>query len=153
MTFDIKGFERTKFKRRTENFKVEVLKEFFKDDEEPVFIMQGLRHDEIAACNAAIKGNENLKVILQAAASHKPSIKAAIGDMIGGSVGVPEDTQKRIMHLTYGSVKPKIDEGLAVKLAESFPVEFIQMTDLILKLTGEGMIAVKKPSRSGKRIK
>lgn len=153
MSFDIKGFERTKFKRNTEDFKVEVLKDFFAEDEEPVFIMQGLRHDEIAACNAAIRGNDNLKTILQAAAHHKPSIKKAIGDMITGGVDVPEDTQKRIMHLTFGSVKPKINEGLAVKLAETFPVEFIQMTDLILKLTGEGMIAVKKPKRSGSKIK
>jgi len=145
MSFDLKGFAKAKFKRRTEEFEVEVLRPFFGADDEPVFIVQGLRHDEIATCNMAVKKSDNLTAILQAAANHKPSIKTAIGDMISANIDVPEDTQKRIMHLTFGSVEPKINESLAVKLAETFPVEFVQLTDTILKLTGEGMIAVKKP--------
>ena len=144
MTFDINGFNGATFQRRTETVPIAVLSDFFGKDEKAEFEIQGLTHHEIAECAAGIQGNENLKAILQAAAGHKPSIKEAIGDILQKSVEVPVDTQKRILHLVKGCITPKIEEGTAVLIAERFPVEFIELTNKILELTGLGQIAVKK---------
>ena len=83
--------------------------------------------------------------MLQALAGHTPSIKEAVTEMLGGTMSVPVDTQKRILHLVKGSVDPKIDESVAVKLSETFPIEFLVLTNKILELTGLGQTAIKKP--------
>lgn len=144
MTFDKNRFNSATFERRTETVPVAVLSDFFGEDEKAEFEVQGLTHHEIAECSAGVQGNENLKNILQAAAGHKPSIKKAIEDILETSVEVPVDTQKRILQLVKGCLKPKLDEGTSVRIAERFPVEFIELTNKILELTGLGHIAVKK---------
>ena len=142
--FDINQFKTAKFERRTEAVIVKGLQEFFPDGEKAEFIVQGLKHSEVAKCAEGIQSNDNLKAVLQAAAGHAPSIKEAINDIIGGKDEIPKDTQKRILHLVVGSVEPKIDEAFAVRLSETFPVEFIELTTKILELTGLGQVAIKK---------
>lgn len=142
--FDINQFNSTKFKRRTEVVTVKGLQQFFPEGEKAEFIVQGLKHSEVAQCAEGLQSKDNLKALLQAAAGHAPSIKEAVGEIIGGNDKVPKDTQKRILHLVIGAVEPKIDEAMAVKLSETFPVEFIELTTKILELTGLGQVAIKK---------
>jgi len=142
--FNSSEFASAKFERRTEVVAVDGLKDFFADGAKPEFEVQGLTHAEIAKCSEGAQGDSNLRPLLEAAAGHKPSIKEAVTQILGGVVDVPLDTKKRILQLTTGSVEPKIDEGMAVKLAETFPVEFTILTNKILELTGLGQVAVKK---------
>jgi hypothetical protein len=148
MTFDVSKFAKAKFERRTEAVEVTALSDFFpkpKDPKQkPTITVQGLTHHEVARCAEGMQSNDNLKALLEAAAGHKPAIKAAVGQLLGGENDIPKDTQKRILHLVSGSLEPKIDEGIAVKLAENFPIEFTILTNKILELTGLGQIAVKK---------
>lgn len=142
--FNLDKFTNANFERRTEVVPVGALQDFFPKDEEAVFKVQGLTHSEIAECAEKIQSQGNLKTVLEAAAGHKPSIKSAIGEIIESKLQVPIDTQKRILHLVKGSVEPKFDEMSAVKLSETFPVEFTELTNKILELSGKGQVSVKK---------
>jgi hypothetical protein len=62
---------------------------------------------------------------------------------------VPDDVAKRIEHLVLGSVDPVCTPDLAVRLCETYPVEFYQLTTKILELTGKGQ-EPGKSKRSGK---
>ena len=149
--FDIKAFNKTKFIRRTGEVEVAALSDFFKDASSPeqkdvkhVFIVQGLTHHEIAEAKDSLTGQDNLKSILEAIQASKPAIKAAVTDLIESKVNLPQDTQLKIKHLILGCVEPAIDESTAVKLAECFPIEFTQIANKIIELTGLGQEAVKK---------
>lgn len=142
--FNSNKFASAKFERRTEVVIVDGLKAFFPAGESPEFTVQGLKHSEIAKCNEQVQNQDNLKALLEAAAGSKPAIKEAVKGILDANVNIPVDTQKRILHLVTGSLEPKIDESMAVKLAETFPVEFTELTNTILKLTGLGQVAVKK---------
>jgi len=142
--FDNSKFANAKFGNRTEGVNVDVLSDFFPKKEKPIFIVRGLTHHELSKCAEGIISKDNTKVILEAVAGNNPSIKEAIGELIGGKNEIPLDTQKRILHLVAGSLKPEIDESMAVKLAETFPIEFILLTNKIVELTGLGQVAIKK---------
>ena len=142
--FDTNKFGNAKFERRTESVDVDALKDFFPEGEEPKILVQGLTHHEVSKCAEGIQGNANLEAMLKAAAGHTPSMKEAVGELLGKTTEVPKDTQKRILHLVAGSVEPKIDESTAVKLAETFPIEFTLLSNKIIELTGLGQVAIKK---------
>ena len=145
MTFDIKAFNKAKFKRRTEEVEVDALSAFFKsknkteqEDIKPVFVVQGLTHHEISEAKDSLKGSDNLKTMLEAMAGSKPALKEAVTDLIEAKVNLSQDTQLKIKHLVLGCVEPKVDETAAVKIAECFPVEFITIANKIMELTGLG---------------
>lgn len=142
--FNSSKFDSTKFEARTGAITIDGLRDFFDEDEEPEFVVRSLTHAEVAQCAEGAQSDPNLKALLEAAAGHTPAIKGAVQEMLGKVLDVPVDTKKRILHLTKGSVEPKIDEGTAVKLAETFPIEFTLLTNKILELTGLGQVAVKK---------
>ena len=66
----------------------------------------------------------------------------AIRDAMGLSdEQIPADISRRIEMLTYGSVEPALGPDLrevAVKVAESYPTLFYELTNRILELTGSG---------------
>lgn len=142
--FNTQKFGSTNFERRTGVVNVDALAEFFEDGEEPEITVKGLTHQEVAQCADGIKSDVNLEALLKAAAGHTPSMKEAVGELLNKTTNTPVDTKKRILHLVVGAVKPEIDEMTAVKLAETFPIEFTQLTNKILELTGLGQVAVKK---------
>ncbi len=142
--FDTGKFGKAKFERRTESVDVSALKDFFQEGEEPKILVQGLTHHEVSRCSEGIQGNTNLEALLKATAGHAPSMKEAVGELLGKTTEVPKDTQKRILHLVAGSLEPKIDEMTAVKLAETFPIEFTLLSNKIVELTGLGQLAIKK---------
>jgi len=142
--FNTQKFGNANFERRQESVEVKALSDFFDKGEEPKIVVQGLTHHEVSRCSEGIQNSTNLEAMLKAAAGHAPAMKEAVGELLGKVGDVPKDTQKRIMHLVAGSVKPEIDEMTAVKLAETFPIEFTILTNKIVELTGLGQVAVKK---------
>ena len=78
---------------------------------------------------------------------------AAIRQAMGlSNEDVPGDVSRRIEMLAAGSVAPLLgpdNRDVAVKLAETFPTVFYQLTNAITNLTGQGA-EVGKPKRSGK---
>jgi hypothetical protein len=64
------------------------------------------------------------------------------------SNNVPGEIAKRIETLVSGLVFPAFNHAMAVKFAETFPVEFFDITNRILHLTGMGGSHVKPPPSS-----
>ena len=152
MSFDIEKFKNGKLSDRTAEVPVPALASFFGKDEKAVFTVRGLTGAELGRSNEAVSQNKNIAAIAESVVS--PDEKEKIEGMrqlLGLSDDVPDDIVKRHTLLTMGSVEPEIDHTTAVKLAESFPLEFYQLTTKILELTGKGK-QMGKPKGSGHKV-
>ena len=150
MAFDKKRFLKTSFEPRSEAVPVPELKDYFEEGTEPVWVVRGLTGHELGKVNEAEERNRNLIAIMEALVSSKAQEKAeGIKKLIGLDNTTPSDIAKRLEMLVMGSVDPVIDLELSVKLCTHFPVEFLQLTNTITKLTGQGAHVKKKQSSSG----
>lgn len=152
MPFDIRAFSREKFEPRTASVPVPSLRQWFGENDEPVFVVRGLDGNELANCNQAISQQNRMDDIVKAISANNSTerieqIRSAIG--ISGD-DVPEENIKRFKYLEFGSVEPKVDHDLAKIINQRFPIEFKILTNKIIELTGLGM-DVKKPEPSGER--
>lgn len=150
--FNTKKFLDTKFEPRTEEVKVPDLQDFFEGD--PVWLVRGLTAHELAKADeraSNVKSIANLaEALVQPGNTDKvKSIQAALG--IGDDT--PKDLAKRFEHFVLGSLEPKVEMDIAVKIAETFPVEFYQITNTIVRITGKGQLAEVKQQPSGKTKK
>ena len=148
MTFDRKKFLNTKFQPREAEIEVKDMADFFGGDR-PVFTVRGLTGQELGRCNEASQRNKNISGILDGLLSSQDQAKKdAVAKLIG--IGeTPADIAKRLEQLQIGSVEPKVDWELSVRICETFPIEFYQLTNKILELTGQGHVPG-KPKPSGK---
>lgn len=152
--FDIKKFKKTKFEPRTELVPLPDMKEFFGEGDEPVWKVRGLTGAELGRCTEAAERNKNIAAILEGLISPDNQTKVeSVREMIGMTPGtVPNDIARRIEQLVLGSVDPAIDEEMAVKLCQVYPVEFYQLTNAIVRLTGAGHVPGKqKPSGTAQK--
>lgn len=141
--FNLDGFENHEFHRRTKRVRVEALAPFFDIGSEPEFEVRGLSSDELHTSMDAGATAKNLSAVVKAIAGSKEQV-----DEIRAAIGLTEDTpaevRKRIEMLVQGSVEPKLNHRAAAKIAENFPIEFMQLTNEITELTGLGA-AMEKP--------
>lgn len=148
MGFDGKRFVNTRFVPREEDVPVDDLKEWFEKDGKPLWRVRGLTGQELGAVNEAVERNKNIAAILEGLLAPENAEKVeSLRKLLGVSDDVPQDIAKRIEMLTRGSVAPECDLDLALKLCENFPIEFYEITQVIIRLTGQGRIPGKsKPS-------
>ena len=141
MAFDNKAFMKQQFEARTDDVRVSELSEWFAEGDEPLFKVRGLTFEEL---NKADNAAENSKAMLNLVAQLQTKDGAAIAEGIKDAFGIGKDTPanmiKRINHLVMGCVSPEIDEEFAVKLANTYPIEFTQITNKIIELTGKGFM-------------
>jgi len=151
MTFDIKKFETTTFKDRTEDVPVPKLSKFFKGAGtkvknkvkiKPIWKVRGLTGSESAMAKQAVAENKNIDAILQdIGSSTKRDLVEGIKELAGLTEdNVPDELVQRYSWLKYGSVDPKCSHELAMKLALNFPEEFYLLTNKIMQLTGQGRL-------------
>ncbi|MBN1664836.1 MAG: hypothetical protein JW943_14645 [Deltaproteobacteria bacterium] len=148
MGFDTKAFLKAKFKPRTEAVPVPELTDFFPNGESPLWTVRGLTGQELGFASEAAERTKNITAIIDGlvAGNHESKTKA-VRDLLGIGGQTPTDIAKRIEHLTMGSVNPPCTQELAVRLCETFPIEFYQLTNRIMALTGRGQEPGKsKPS-------
>ena len=148
MSFDVKSFLETKFEPRTMDYPVPQLKGWFPEGENPVWKIQSLDGGAIGRADEAA-GNENItgKLFDGLLAANSAEVVAQVKELIGRSVDKPKAIAKRIYHLQYGSVDPVCTLELAVRLCDNFPVLFLELTNAILTLSGQGFEPGKsKPS-------
>lgn len=117
-----------------------------------VWVVRGLTAAELGRANAAADtGMDNVRALVAAMAGEGDKA-AAVRKALGLSdEDVPKDVSRRIEMLTAGSVAPALgseNRDVAVRLAETFPTTFYNLTNHILQLTGQGA-EVGKPKRSG----
>jgi hypothetical protein len=147
MSFDSKKFTRTKFTARTESVPVPDLQAFFPEGEKAVWTVRGLTGAEIGRAAEASDRNKNMAAILEGLLSEASKDRTdAVKDILGLGGVAPQDIAKRIEHLIIASVEPKCTSDMAVKLSEVFPVEFFQITNVIMVLTGKGQMPGKQPA-------
>ena len=105
------------------------------------WVVRGLTAAELARAREAGERHDAVKSLVQAMAGDGDKAKA-IRDAMGLSdEQIPADISRRIEMLTYGSVEPKLGVDLrevSVKVAESYPTLFYELTNRILELTGSG---------------
>jgi len=148
MAFDTKRFKTAKLEAREGLVKVPSLQAFFPEGEEPVWKIRGLTGVELGRVNEAAERYRNIGAILKGLISSGAAEKASsIKQLVGMGDDTPADIVKRMDMLVVASVSPEVDEDLAVRLCEKFPVEFFDITNQITQLTGQGHILGKlKPS-------
>ena len=146
MPFDVKKFNKTKFSHRTEAIPVPDMKDFFPDGEEAVWKVRGLTGQELGRANEAAERSKNMAAILAGLTSGSgKEITDAVKELVGVGGSTPADIAKRLEHICIGSVDPVCTHDLAVRLCEVFPVEFFQITNAIVRLTGQGQMPGKVP--------
>lgn len=149
MSFDTKKFLKEKFVLREEEVAVPDMAAFFPGGEKAVWKVRGLTGQELGRANEAVEKNRNVAAILEGIMSAAGKEKTeAVKSMIGLSAGqTPSDIVKRIEHLVLGSVDPVCSQEMAVKICEAWPVPFFELTNTIMKLSGQGQMPGKqKPS-------
>lgn len=144
--FNLQQFNRAHFEHRTERVPVKALEQFFKPDEDgkvdPVFVIRGLTFEELAKADNQADNPETLRKFMEKLASKNPDSKAeALAEALGYGDQSPRQLILRKCWLVAGSVEPEIDEETAVKLSATFPIEFKELTNKILALTGKGQVS------------
>jgi len=149
MGFNSNKFTKQKFESRTDSISVPALSDWFDEGDKPEWIIKNLTGNEMSLCQEAAQKNKNVLVLAEALVSHKDSDKVdALRSIIGNNEDVTGDLAKRLEMIVYGSIDPKIDMPIAIKLSDNFPVEFMQITNKITILTGMGASKA-KPKASG----
>ena len=146
MAFDSKRFERTRTAARTETVLFPELAGYFDDGEVPLFVFRGLTGLELEKCTGAPDRSDTLAK-LAAAVSRDDIQTAKVKAALDIHDGAPYSFEVKRELWSHGLVEPKAIN--IVKLSEDFPTVFRQGADTVLKLTGMGREAVKKPKASG----
>lgn len=148
MAFNLQKFQSTKFTPRTAEVEVKDLAGWFAEGDAPVFTVRGLTGTELAMVNEAVARNRSRAAIAEGLLSKDQTAQiSAVRELLGVGCSVPDDLAKRLEMLVLASVAPKFDQPGAVRLAETFPVEFYSLTNKITELTGQGQDPGKpKPS-------
>lgn len=148
MAFKTDKFMSDKFEPRRKVVPVPALAAWFDEGDEPEWEVRGLNSNELNIALEAKAKRESVDNIIKALAETGDQAKA-VREAIGiVQATTPGEVIKRLEMLTFGSVRPKIEMPTAVKLAETFPIEFLQLTHEISTLTGMGFDLVKPQAAS-----
>ena len=153
MDFD-QRIQNAKTQSRTEEVRVgdlmsEGLKDFFDNDLERTWKIRGLEGSEIARASQAVEANRKLSDIVSQIVSSDPGeMVQAIKRQLGADEETPDDFVRRVECLWHGSVDPKISRETAVKIGEAFYADFVEITNRIYSLSGQGLAVQGKANTS-----
>lgn len=147
MAFNAEKFERSKFEARRAKVPVPALSDFFDEGETPEWEVRGLSAVELHKAMEAGKRQGSIEAIVKAIAANQDQA-GAVRKALGLTKDTPGEIAKRLEMLVMGSVAPAVSLPVAVKLAEAFPIEFLQLTNEISVLTGRGADLVKPQAAS-----
>ena len=143
MAFDTRSFINAEFVQRTEAVNVPGLAKWFTG--EPLWVVRGLTASELSKTLDSSNRQRSIDSIIKSIAQNE-SVVNELRQTLGLTNDTPQDIVKRLEQLTIASIDPVIDFTVAVRLAESFPIEFYQLTNAIIALTGMGMDLKKSPT-------
>lgn len=160
LVFDVGKFQATQFKPREKAVLVSDLAPFFStngkkaDPKKTFWTVRGLTAEELARVNEASTGEtqkryQAMMELLTTMGKH--SNMDGLEKWLGISDDSPQEYVRRLEMLIAGSVEPKTDRALAVRLADAFPIEFLRLTNTITELTGLGK-QWGEPSDSGQTL-
>lgn len=148
---DLDRFLGASFLPREATIAVPELSNFF-GEETPEWTIRGLTSAELARANEiSDRMPGNIRALVDSLTGDGDKAEA-IRKIVGLPTSeVPADVSRRIEMLATGSVSPELGESrrdVAVRLAETFPTVFYNLTNRILSLTGQGA-ELGKRKRSG----
>ena len=149
MSIDIKKLQSQKWEKRTKVIPVPRLKDWANDKKKPTWTIQSLGTTEIWKAEvAASEESRNAVEQLSTALVGKDIGEAAeaVKALVGVSVDIPQEMAKRIFLLTFASIDPVCDLTTAGIIHEHFPTDFLNITQEILNISGQG--SKKKESTS-----
>ena len=137
MGFDVAKFERAELVPRTKEVAVPTMGEFFGEDDERLWTVRGLDSNELHTCLSA---DDTKKALQKIVATLEQVSNQATGPAhaLALDKSTPGEIAKRLEMLVLGSVEPEISMPIAVKVAKTFPVDFLALTNEISTLTGMG---------------
>jgi hypothetical protein len=140
--FSVERFQSAEYQPRTERVLVPPLAEFFDDGEAAEFVIRGLSASELQRAVEAGQRQGSIETVVKAISSKQDQVDT-IRKALGMSKDTPGEIAKRIEMLVLGSVSPALEHAAAVKVAEVCPIEFYDITNKIVALTGQGGSRVK----------
>lgn len=151
MPFDVNAFRQATYKARQGEVTLPALAGYFDKDEQPVFVVKMLNSEELARAEEAIQRNDLVKQLTRMMAQNSAEKADAIAEAMGVvATDVPPVLKKQIEHVRLGVVSPEMDLSDIVKLSECHPVEFKQLHNKIMELSGQGAEAQVKRRASGR---
>jgi hypothetical protein len=137
MPFAADRFDAAALQPRRRTVDVPGLAPWFDEGEAPRWEVRGLTAAELQRAFDAGRRQADLDNVVKALAEGGDRVEL-LRKALGLSKDVPGEIAKRMEMLAIGSVCPAIQLPTAVKLAEAFPVEFLELTNVITELTGQG---------------
>lgn len=139
MSFDLQRFLQTHIALREKTVPVPDLAGFFPEGAEPVFRVRALSGEEIFRAADAGARDQKLVAAVQAiaGAAQAHQFAEAFRDLLG-SDDVPEDMRRRIEHLLYGIVEPKLDREGVLRLIAFYPTVAGALHGAILEMIAQG---------------
>lgn len=138
MSFDLQRFSQALLSPRQAEVAVPDLAPWFGPDEPPAWTVRGLTGDDIARASEAADKAAKIRAAVESLLAAGEGRREAFAAILGVGDDVPDDLIKRYEHLMAGSVEPKCDRELAIKLFATFPFVAYLLTNKILELTGLG---------------
>lgn len=149
MSFDLEIFRKAKFSTREEVIHLPELEAAGFGDGK--ITVRGLSAEDIARANEASDRSKALVGLVDKLAGSQKEKVDALLEGIGYGKDVPSSLAKRIQHVMYGVVEPKMEQQDVVRFADAYPIEFAQVANKTLELTGQGKVAEVKRKPSGKK--
>lgn len=138
MPFNADRFEAAPARPRTRRVPVDALAAFFDAGAPAEWEVRGLNSNELHRAIEAGRRNGVIDTILKGISPTAEQV-AALRAAIGLTADTPGEIAKRVEMLVLGSVAPApVSHATAAKLAETFPIEFLTLTNAITELTGLG---------------
>lgn len=147
---DIQRFLNDALQPRRITIDVPALAAWFPGGAPPVWEVRGLTAAELERANQAGQtGLDNMRAMIAALAGDGDKAAAIRATMGLSQDDVPADISRRIEMLAAGSTAPVLgpdNRDVSVKLAETYPTIFYQLTNKIIDLTGQGAVPGKSSS-------
>jgi hypothetical protein len=148
MPFNSEAFKQAHFEPRTATIKVPELAEWFDGPAE--WIVRAPAANDLARANEAKARLDRTEALAQALASGTGGeVLREAQRALGRSNDTEPDIARRMELIEACSVDPVCDREMSLKLAQFAPVQFYQVTNRILILSGQGPATAKKRKRSG----
>jgi len=158
--FDLAAFRKAKFQERAEDVPLSGLTaagfggyEGEGDDAKPkqvVYRVRGLTAQELAKADQEA---DNSKVLLKVAEQLAGTESERAQGLLSG-LGLGDDTPKalakKLSHVQMAVVSPQLKIQDVVRIADAFPMDFLELSVHIYDLTGQGKVAQVKRKPSGK---
>jgi hypothetical protein len=141
MSFDLQRFMQAQLALREKVVPVPGLADWFDEGSDPVFRVRALSGEEIFRAADAKTRDIKLAAAVQAISGAADSAQFAesFRDLIGGE-DVPEEMRRRIEHLIYGLVEPKLDREGVLRLLAYWPTVGRTLHDAIYELIAQGPV-------------